>query len=306
MSDEPEPRDETDDEGPVESPPDESTCAEHPERPALAVCPRCGSHACLACWHHTIRRCHACLMRDPASVAPPIPWEQPRRDVISRWLATLAAALRPIATAPAFARDDIASARSFWLTTFLPFAVLAGIVPYTHTLHFGPSFAVLEIGSPGPTELAIDVARAAGIGLVVALVAFVALALPFVSLSRAYAEKGYASAPLRAVLYRSWLLPAGRVLESVLAWSLPDPPSQEAILIVQLGAMLPLVLLFWALRATARMAAGVGPLAAYAVALVPFVVMIFVDQLLGRALEPLMPDPEVMRRALDAMRGGGS
>ncbi|MBZ0120391.1 MAG: hypothetical protein K8H88_25590, partial [Sandaracinaceae bacterium] len=82
------------DDEPIESPPEGASCAEHPERPAAVICPRCGNYACLACWHMTVRRCHACLMRDPAAAAPPIPWET-QSNVFARFFGTLATAVRP-------------------------------------------------------------------------------------------------------------------------------------------------------------------------------------------------------------------
>lgn len=295
----------SDENSPIESPPDGSVCAEHPDRPALAVCPRCGGYACLGCWHHPIRRCHACLMRDPAAAAPPIPWEDPAPNGVVRFFGTITSALRPTTTAPAFARDDVARARWFWALSFLPLAVLSAIVPSTHTLLFGPSFAVRIVGGADGATIALDVVRAVGIGVLVSLVAVLALALPYVSLTRAYAEKGYEVAPLRVVLYRAFLLPLSQVLLHVVVWSLPQDPTELASLMAAAAQMLPLVLLFWALRATARMASGVGPLASYLAAIVPFVVMVLAQEFLGRALSPLMPDPEQLRQAIGSMAAAG-
>lgn len=300
---EPEQRDPASSEAPIETPPDGSTCAEHPERPALATCPRCGGYACLGCWHHSVRRCHACLMRDPSAAAPPIPWEDPKKNIVSRWLGTLATSFRPTATAPAFARGDVAKPGWFWLITFVPLAILTGVIPYTHTLAFGPSFAVHLLGAPDTTAIVLDVLRAVGLGALVSMATLTALTLPFVSLARAYAEKGYEIAPQRVVLYRSFLLPLSTVLFHIVGWGAPASTAEAtgALAVAGVMSVVPLALLFGALRSTARMASGAGPLASYAIALVPFVVMIFAQELLGRALAPLMPDPEVLRQAAEQL-----
>lgn len=296
-----------DDEAPIESPPEGSACAEHPERPALAVCPRCGGYACLACWHHPIRRCHACLMRDPSAAAPPIPWEDPRAGVLARFFGTFATAVRPNASAPAFARSEVGPARSFWALSFLPLAVLASIGTYTQTLIFGDSPAPIVVGAAGTEEIAIDVARAIGIGLGAWLLTVLALGIPFVHLTRAFAEKGYEHAPQRAVLYRAFLLPLSQALAGLIPWAVIDGAGGIGMSVGAVVSVIPVVLLFWTLRATARMATGVGPLASYLVAILPFVVMALVYGLIGRGLEVLMPMSPELRQALEALqaaRGG--
>lgn len=286
------PREPEDDRDAFESPPDGATCAEHPERMAIAVCPRCGAHACVACWHHAIRRCHACLMRDPGAAAPPIPWEERERGVASAFLATLGTALRPDASAPALARGSARDAVGFALASFLPFALLGRQVAYTHTLLFeeGPSVSVL--GGAGPAEIAIDLARAAVLGLALALAMTVALGVSYRSLASAFGHNGHAEAPLRVILYRGWLLPASLCLEELGTWI---APGSIASAIVQ---ALPLVLLFSALRATARMGSGAGPFAALVVVLVPFFFMLLVAYFAEMAMAPLLPSVESIRAAM--------
>lgn len=289
MRQQPERREHSPEDGPVESPPEGSSCAEHPERPALAVCPVCGGYACLACWHHAVRRCHACLMRDPGAAAPPIPWEDRRRTALLGWLATLATALRPAATAPAFAGQEITRARTFWITTFLPLAALTLVVPFTHTITFGPSFGIALRGNPSDAQIVLDVARAAGLGLSSCLVALLALAMPYVSIVRAYAEKGHPAAPLRAVLYRSFLAPLAPTMFWLLVWGWPQAPSVELQSLTELAAALPLVLLLVSLRSAARMAAGVGPFASYLTAIVPLAAMLLAYQFVLMAFAPFLP-----------------
>lgn len=243
-------------------------------------------------------------MRDPSAAAPPIPWEDPRAGALARFFGTLATALRPTVSAPAFARAEVGPARSFCALSFVPVALISAIVPATHTLLFGPAFAISVVRGADPTAVAIDLARAVGIGALVSLVALIALAVPFVSLTRAYAEKGYHQAPLRAVLYRAYLLPLSQVFLHLAMWSAPADPGELTQIVAATAQMLPLVLLFWSLRATARMASGVGPLASYLTAILPFVVMVLAQEFVGRALAPLLPDPEVIQRALEGAGGG--
>lgn len=278
-------------EPPIETPPEGATCNEHSDRPALAVCPRCGGYVCLACWHHPIRRCHACLMREPEAAAPPIPWEDPSRSIALRFFATLGSAFRPLATAPAFARGDAARARSFFLLSFLPLALLSEIVPFTHTLLFGPTFSVRVVGDARAQAIALDVAQAAGVGVLAMAAQLVALAVPYVSLTRAYAGKGNPAAPTRAVLYRAFLVPLGEVLFSIAVWAAPEHAPQEVIVFAGLLRVLPLVLLFASLRATARMGSGAGPIASIVVTIVPFVAMVVVQGWLLEALALVQPDP---------------
>ena len=85
----------------VETAPEGSTCANHPERPALVTCPRCGSYCCISCWHGAVLRCHECLLRDPM---PPVPWADPERGRGAGFLRTIADAPAPTRTAAQFTR----------------------------------------------------------------------------------------------------------------------------------------------------------------------------------------------------------
>ena len=285
----------------IESPPEGSHCAEHPERGALAICPRCGAYACLSCWHHPVRRCHACLIRDPAAVAPPIAWEAPEKGLISRWVGTLLSALRPTASAPAFAMGDVAPAMWFALASFLPLALLTGVVPFTHTLLFRSFFRVDVIGSPTEVEIAIDVLRAIFLGLVLSSTRVLALALPYVSLTRAYGHKGHPHAPARVIGYRAWLVPLAFVLESVLVMTVPEDRLESVLTAVQLATVIPLVLLVGAMWSTARMGAGAGPVASVAAIMVPVALMAIAEPMALRVLAPLLPDPEATQQAAAAL-----
>jgi hypothetical protein len=282
---------------PIEPSPEGASCGEHPERDALVTCPRCRSHVCIACWHNAVRRCHACLVRDPG---PPVPWQDESRSLPARLLATLGDALHPTRSAPTFVRAEWRRGISFALLTFVPLALVSGIVPYTHTIGFGPSFAVRLLGSPEPAAIALDVARAAGIGALVAVAMLLLLAVPYHSLSRAYGTQGRPEPAISVMLYRAWLIPLGAVIQSLLAWSVPGEPSESFVMVVEVASMLPLLLMISSMLSTARMASGVGPIAALVVVLVPFALMTIVGPLGMQMLRPWMPDPEVLREALGA------
>lgn len=275
-----------------EPPPDGATCAEHPERAAIAVCPRCGAHACVSCWHHPIRRCHACLMRDPANAAPPIPWEDAARSLPVRFFATLTTAIRPDATAPAFGRGRARDAVSFALLSFVPLALAGRQVAYTHTLLFEPGPAIQVLGGADAAHIALDVARAAGLGLLLALAMWLSLGISYRSLAAAFAQKGHAEAPLRVILYRGWLLPCSFFLGQIGDWLAPGS------IVAAMCQALPLVLLFSSLRATARMGSGTGPFAALVVVLVPFFFMLLVQYFVELAMLPLLPTAEAIRAAM--------
>lgn len=284
------------DEESIETPPEGASCAEHSERDALVTCPRCGSYCCIACWHNALRRCHGCLLRDPG---PVVPWQDATRRLPARFFATIADAFRPSRSAPTFVRATVGSALSFALATFLPLALLSGIIPYTHTLGFGLSFSVTTLGAPTTAEIALDVARAAGIGLLIALAMLALLAVPYHSLSRAYGRVEQSTASLTVMLYRGWLIPLGGLISSILVWGLPGEPDENARFIIEIASMLPLLMLISSMLSTARMASGVGPIASLVVVLVPFVLLMTVAPLGFQAIEPWLPDPELLRETLN-------
>jgi hypothetical protein len=261
--------------------PEGAVCAEHQGRPAAFTCPRCGNYACIFCWHALSSRCDACLKRDPAAAAPPLAWEAHAGSAIGRYFGTLASAFRPVRSAPAFARTEVRPAVTFFLLTALPMAALAGVIPYTKTLMFGSSLAVTIQGRPSSAEIATDVARAMLIQLGLSGLDFAALALPFTSLVRAYAEESKRPAALRVLLYRSWLLPGATLLFFTALWLLPAGPTPETA-----SPLLPLVLtiqltfnalLLLSMRATARFACGITPLLSYTVTAVPLVIWMIVQ-----------------------------
>jgi hypothetical protein len=292
---------------PIESPPEGSSCAEHSDRPALVICPRCGSFACLSCWHGALKRCHACVVRQPP---PPVPWEDPSRNLISRFFGTLGDAGSPVLTAPSFRKDGTGRALVFFLLTFVPLASLAGIVPYTARLLFGPALTIQLVGEPTDAEIAMDVARAAGVGLAVSIAQWLALAVPFASLSNAFAEKGHPDAPMRAMLYRGWLLALFFVAQYVLPIVLPE---SAGLFFGTVLSLVPFVLLLGAMRATTRMGSGVGALTALLTIGVPFALMIGSTFFLERGVRAVVPELDRIEEAqrveqdrLEAQQSTGS
>lgn len=281
---------ERDDEG--RAAPEGSLCGRHPDRPALAICPRCGSYACIECWHDPLDRCHDCLMREPQEAAPPIPWEDPERNIVSRFFGTLATAFSPTLSAPAMARDEVGPALRFALLTLVPLGALSGLIPYTHHLMFGPSFAVTISGTHTGPEIYRDVTNALGIGLLLTLFAFMATAFPYVSLSRSFARPVAGRYAWRAVLYRGWLLalaPLG-LLMHLSFWGMPEGTSQETYGFVGIFAWaFPFLLVFSTLSRTARLAAGIGPLMSFVLGMVPTSLCMVVWMLVQYLIMPWAP-----------------
>ena len=280
--------------------PEDAVCTNHDERPAFATCPVCKRHVCIACWHIIVDRCGECLARDPGAVAKPVPWEEPNASLAARLGRTLAEAFRPNASAPSFMLGETGGAVRFALLTMIPVAALRGIVPYTHTLIFGNGFGISTIGSPSALTVVIDVLRAMGLGIALHAAYGAALTVPFVSLSRAYGSSKGSHAALYAMLYRGWLLGFSTLSSSptshmfglifwVGVWGAPAGYTGEVAQVLAIVELVPVLLLFWSMRATARMGHNVGPFASYIVVLVPFALMVVLQLLIEPLLVPLLP-----------------
>jgi hypothetical protein len=287
--------------------PEGATCAEHPGRPALFTCPRCGSYACVVCFHTAIDRCQRCLARDPTEAAPPLPWEHEGEPLFRRYLRTLGSAFAPVRTAPAFAHAGVAAARRFMLLSVVPLALLAGVIPHTRTLLFEGGFKVRVIGTPMPGQLDIvlDIARAMGLQVLLTAVECLCVAMPFVSLCRAYAPQRMQAA-VRSMYYRLWLLPAFSLLFYLVPLALPaqtgsSPPLWAAMvaLVLVAGSGILRVLLFVAMNSTARIACGLGPWLSIVVVVVPFGVWVAAKPFVDEAAIRLLPaiDAKVMENA---------
>lgn len=284
-------------------PPDGAMCAEHPERLAHYVCPRCGSFACLACFHPSVARCERCVRRDPADAAPPLAWERAEGTALGRYLATLGSAFSPVRTAPAFARGGVSPALRFALLSALPLAALSGVIPHTRTLLFRGDFAVEVLGKASTAQIALDVAQAALLQVALTGISVACLLLPFTSLVRAYAP-GKQTAAARVLYYRAFLLPAALAFFYLVVWASPAPPeltgaaaegappspplAVSAALVVRMIAP---VLLFVAMSATARIACGLGAFMSFVVVAVPIVLMMLTEAVVGMAVQELLPPP---------------
>lgn len=279
----------------LEVPPEGAHCHEHPESLAIVVCPRCGHYACLSCWHDPIARCHACLMLDPLAAGEPVPFEDAALPAPLRFLRTFGGAIAPSRSAPGFVRGSVAPALGFALLSFVPIALLAGIIPFTATLLFEPVLAWRLVGTPTDAEVATDIARAAGLGLLLWGAQAIVLGTAYASLVRAYLTKGHAPSAARVVLYRAWLLPLTGALMD-LGGLLGLSPDLASIL-----GLVPLVLLMSALVAVARMGAGVGRFSSFVVVMVPVIAMLLTQVFLVRALQPILPDTEAIRRAREGI-----
>lgn len=285
------------------SAPEGAACRKHPERRALFTCPRCHQHACMICWQDVVDRCHACVVRDPTAGIDRLPWEDKTRPALARYLRTLGSALHPRKSAAAFAYEGLAGAVRFLLLTAVPMAALAGVVPHTRTLLFAGSFEVSVLGRPGVGEMAFDVVRAMFVEILLSGIALACLALPFVSLVKAYAPIDRSHAALRALLYRGWLLPFAWLVFYIGTWALPtpiEPVTAETAVPAGLRTfalirdLIPILLLL-AMVATARLACGLGPLISMVVVLVPAILMALVSPLatVGIVQFMLPPSPTV-------------
>ncbi len=287
----------SDENDPVEAAPEGSTCAEHPERPALVTCPRCGSYCCIACWHGAVQRCHECLLKDPL---PPVPWAERDKGAAARFFGTLGDALSPTRTAPKFTRGEWRKAISFALLTALPLAALAGIIPFTHHLRFGPLGEVAAIGTPSALDLVLDVLQAMGLGVALAAAKLALMSAPYLSLTKAYGQPTDAAPARQVMLYRGWLLVLGGRTGLVLGlviWGLPIEPGESLQIAAEIASLLPLMAMLWAMTSTARMA-RVGPIASMVVVLVPFVVLFLVEPLVLQLIQPWLPSSEALRASV--------
>jgi hypothetical protein len=212
---------------------------------------------------------------------------------VRRFFSTLTSAFRPVQTAPAFARPDLRPAVLFFVLTAIPLAALAGVIPNTKTMLFGSGFAIVVQGHPSGSAIALDVVQAALLQLAWFAIDFVALALPFTSLVRAYTPEARRPAALRVLLYRSWLAPCATLLFFVSLWALPggsrpDEPTALLPALVVLQFTLNALLLV-AMRATARLACGIGALLSFVVVAVPLLVCAMVQVFVARLLAGQAP-----------------
>ncbi len=279
--------------------PDGAACSRHPDRPARWVCPRCGALGCASCWQQGRSVCDACAEQQGSdgedesfpAIAPP--FEDERLALGPRLLGTLKDAFYPRASAPGFALSRVERAIPFFLMTALPLGALAGVIPFTKTLLFGPGAQVERVGDPSDMEVILDVARAMAAHLALDGVVLLALALPYLTLSRSYGRPGAANAAASMLLYRAWLLPTASLATYMVIWLVP---SADLARILTVLVYLPcLVLLVYAMWFTARHASGIPWHLSLAVCAVPWVLAAVVSGIAAPALSAWLdlPTPTV-------------
>jgi len=222
-----------------------------------------------------------------------------------RWLRTLAQALRPSRTTPAFAEATARRPAVFFaLLTTLPLVLLEGIIPYTHRLRFGDVFGIRANGTT--EEITLDVLWAMGASVLVTGAALLVWGASFVSLMSAFgrpAEDRAATpktAALRAVLYGSWLIPMVSVysltpgartglLLSFTLWAIPGELSSTTATILFVVWVISSLWLFTWMRHVAERACGVPALQALFIVVIPLVAATLVEGIALGVLEPWMP-----------------
>ncbi|MGB0678446.1 MAG: hypothetical protein ACPGUV_02145 [Polyangiales bacterium] len=223
-----------------------------------------------------------------------VPWEEPKAGRSwTRWRKTIALPLRPLLHAPAFAGTSRSAAWRFWAVTFVPLALLRGIIPATRTLQFGPLGHIKALAKTDAMGVTLDVLQAMGQGLALTLLQWLALALPWISLCRAYGSTEH-DASLRAMLYQAWLLPLGMggLFFGLAAWLSPATPPAWLWLSVMVLDLLPLLLLLQSMRAVARFVHGVSPWMSWVVITIPMVLLFLLHALAGELLPQLVAMPK--------------
>ena len=275
--------------------PDGANCSKHPDRPARWVCPRCGKFGCAGCWQQRGSVCDSCTQQQESDgeesvfAAIPPPFEDERLELGARLLRTMKDAFYPRASAPGFALSRVEGAIAFFLMTVLPLAALAGVIPFTKTLLFGPGPQVERIGNPSDIEVVLDVARAMMAHLMLDGLLLLTLGLPYLTLSRSYGRPGAANAAACAVLYRAWLLPTASLATYTVIWLVPSADLAQIIAVL---AYLPcMILLVSAMWFTARLASGIPWQLSVAVCAVPWVLAVVVSGIAAPALSAWLDLP---------------
>jgi hypothetical protein len=226
-----------------------------------------------------------------------IPWEDPARGLVGRFLGTLGNALRPVRGTPQLCGIRVAPAFRFALLSALPAMLLWGIVPFTSTLLFKGGLQV-EV-RPDKLPIWLDVLRAMSLSFCVSFLGQLVWALPFASLLRAFAAEPM-PAPLvtatayRFVFYRAWLVPACNLTLWTLSCILPAAQSGALGSFEAILQLVPQVMILLGAQAMA-LTFGASMLGSLAVALVPLVleavVMLIANEYAVRFLPHLLNMP---------------
>lgn len=282
-----------DDEAPFRAPRAGACCAYHPDREALVGCLLCDRDVCFSCFFPDVGRCQRCIEDHPDEVSGPVPFEAPTLGFVRGFLMTLVDAWRPRATAASFAiGGSLARPAVFAALTFVPLALLRGVIPYTALVHFGSLGAVRITAGATSSALAIDLLRACSLSLLESTAQLIALAACYASLAGAFGREGARRIATRAILYRAYLLPSvGLVglLPMSVAW-LGPPVVARPDLLFAIG-MLPALPLFIGLQRTVRTVGRVDAVPGFALAVVPWTLFLVVGMIATNLLAPFMPSP---------------
>jgi hypothetical protein len=227
-----------------------------------------------------------------------MPWEEHERGFGDRLLSTLSATFSPVRTVHAAAMGPIAPAVRFGLLTMLPCMLLWGIIPLTAKLNFGPGLSVVPLKGADDTAIAIDIVRAAGLGFGLSAFAWLSWALPFASLTAAFAPPPHAGAPARiaawrSALYRGWVIPAGLLTIYAMSWMFPASFGPELLGVLALVCqLLPRMLVVVHCQTLARYL-GASYFGALGVAIVPLAFEWAVGSLAMNYAQGLFPEMPV-------------
>jgi hypothetical protein len=227
------------------------------------------------------------LPETPAQLPGPIAWEEPSLSFPRRLFGTLKSSFAPLTSIQAVASGSVGSALRFCLLWTLPWMAAWAIMPFTYTLNF-KHLTVEPLAGQSTLPVAWDVARAAGIGVLLSSIALLSWGVPFASLFAAFAKMRDPSvnahqAAWRMVLYRSWIVPCGLSLLVWFGWTLPPEPNPWLVEIPFLILyVMPGVLIWMHCFAMARYF-GVEGLASLAVASVPMGVEFAIGLWVGKA-----------------------
>ena len=226
-------------------------------------------------------------------VTGPIAWEDETLSFFRRLLSTLGATFRPIDSLHAIANGPLAPAVRFALLTALPFMLLWAVTPFTHTLLFGPEFALSVVPAKSALPVWLDIVRAMGIGLGLSVISFLSWTLPFASLVRAFADGSRTEEPRlaawRTALYRTWIVPFGTTSLYLVSWAMPRDPSPFVLELTLLTCeMVPRLVILIHCHAVARYFGATG-LGALAGSVMPLAVQWAVSMPVWRGAELLLP-----------------
>lgn len=280
---------ELDDDEPIAPPRPGAHCANHPERDAVVRCVMCDRDVCIACFFPDLGRCQRCIELHPEEVAEPVPFEA--RGRVLGFFPTIAGVFAPRVSAPGFGiGDSLTRPLLFLLLTFVPIALLRGVIPYTHHVQFASLGKVTTTADVSQHALLLDVARAAGLSLAECVVQLFSLGLCYVSLVGAFGREGSRRIALRTLGYRAFLLPLGGafgLLPTTVGFVGPESFSQFN-LIVAIGT-LPLLPFYIAIHRSVRAVARVDFFPGLFVVVVPWLLAAIVGDLFFRAMLPLLP-----------------